>query len=261
MRKLRLWEKERKRQKNKKKTIGCELRLRRDEKRRKTQNDGIFIASSGICPTWSYHKRSQSLTLFLSTKEKLLRVFSESRHKLAIMQQLPANSTFIDSSINKSIDFISTAIHQLFQFIFCLMSIMVVGKLINFFLSKTSIAEIEEEVTVQNVKAEQENEASIEKKGVPITGWDSEPLQESSLPSHDPPSSIITSKTMKKQLRRKCMSVGPVMLTPTSQIVRTLDVEDREERYRFDILPLDAPSNANESETAENVCVPNKILY
>lgn len=179
------------------------------------------------------------------------------------MQQVPANTTltFIDSSINKSIDFITTAIYQLFQLIFCLLSIMVVGKLINFLMSKTSIVEIEEEVAEQSLKVELENVAAVEKKDVRITGWDSEPLQESPLPSHNPPSSIISSRTMKKQLRRKCMSVGPVMLTPTSQIVRTLDVEDREERYRYDILPLDAPSNSNESETAENVCVPNKILF
>lgn len=178
------------------------------------------------------------------------------------MQGTTANSTlsFIDLSINKSIDFIATTIHQLLQLIFCLVSIMVVGKIVSFFVSKTSPAENIEE----NVKAdvEPEPEKDAEKPEKEPSGWDSEPISDDPLP---PPleilSSNVTAKVMKKQFRRKCISVGPIMLTPNSksQIIRTLNVEEREERYRYDILPLDTTPK-EDATTAENVqcgeCVP-----
>lgn len=175
------------------------------------------------------------------------------------------NSTlnFIDLSINKSIDFIATTIHQLMQLIFCLLSIMVVGKLISFFVSKTALAENANETLKLEVETKKEPEEDKEKQEnvvKELSGWDSEPINDNDDPSPPPleiPSSNVTAKVMKKQFRRKCISVGPVMLTPNvnSQIIRTLNVEEREERYRYDILPLDLTSK-EDATTAENVCVP-----
>lgn len=171
------------------------------------------------------------------------------------------NSTlnFIDLSINKSIDFIATTIYQLLQLIFCLLSIIVVGKIISFFVSKTAPPENEQEnVKLESeAKTEPEIDKEPEKNAVKqLTGWDSEPINDNSPPPPlEIPSTNVTAKVMKRQFRRKCMSVGPVMLTPNSQIVRTLNVEEREERYRYDILPLDTTPK-DETTTAENVCVP-----
>lgn len=176
------------------------------------------------------------------------------------MQLEAANSTlnYIDLSINKSIDFITTTFRQLFQLIFCFLLILVVGKIINFFTLKTQHAENESNSTVkEEIDSEIEPEASNEEQKEPAkepTGWDSEPIKDSLVTALEIPSSNVTAKTMKKQFRRKCMSVGPIMLTPNSQIIRTLDYEEREERFRYDILPLD--STTIETATAENVCVP-----
>lgn len=203
---------------------------------------------------------TSSLSLFSQNCSHNFSHASLHTRKFVEMSSEATNSTldFIDLSVNKSIDFIANSIYQLLQLIFCLMSIMVVGKLINFFVSKTTPAENE----VENVKLE--SEAEIEPEVVKekqenaakeLTGWDSEPINDDPLPHplEIPPTSV-TAKVMKRQFRRKCMSVGPIMLTPNSQIVRTLNVEEREERYRYDILPLEATSQ--ETTTAENVCVP-----
>lgn len=171
------------------------------------------------------------------------------------------NSTlnFIDLSVNKSIDFIAATIYQLLQLIFCLVSIMVVGKLISYFVSKTTLAENVNENLKLEIETETEPGVEKEKQDNVVkefSGWDSEPINDDPpQPPLEIPSSNVTAKVMKKQFRRKCISVGPVMLTPNSQIIRTLNVEEREERYRYDILPLDT-SPKEDATTAENVCVP-----
>jgi hypothetical protein len=184
--------------------------------------------------------------------------------KFVEMPSEATNSTlnFIDLSVNKSIDFIANLIYQLFQLIFCLMSIMVVGKLISFFVSKTTPAENEKESVKLESEAKIEPEVVEEKQknaAKELTGWDSEPINDDPLPQ---PLEIlpsgVTAKVTKRQFRRKCMSVGPIMLTPNSQIVRTLNVEEREERYHYDILPLETTSQ--ETTTAENVCVHTFVL-
>lgn len=162
--------------------------------------------------------------------------------------------SFIDLSIHKSIDFITTTTRQLFQLIFCLVSIVVVSRLINYFVQKPPSVENKAEDLKPEGDAEKEEEVCKEEIVKETSGWESEPIQESSEPVIEVPSSNLTAKRIKKQLKRKCMSVGPIMLTPNSQIVRTLDVEEREERYRYDILPVDA--STHQTTTADNVCVP-----
>lgn len=132
-----------------------------------------------------------------------------------------------------------------------------VGKVISLFVSKTATAENENTKLKPEIEVEAEPEEAKKRLESPLkefSGWESEPISdEPPPPPLEVPSSNVTAKVMKRQFRRKCISVGPVMLTPNSQIIRTLNVEEREERYRYDILPLDTN---DETTTAENVCVP-----
>lgn len=190
-----------------------------------------------------------------------------------MQQEAAANTTlnFIDLSINKSIDFITTTFRQLFQLIFCFLLILVVGKIINFFTpNHTQHAPSNETNPLkEEIDVEIEPDVHNENKKISVkepSGWDSEPIKEPLITPLDIPSSNVTAKTMKKQFKRKCMSVGPVMLTPNSQIIRTLDCEEREERFRYDIFPLDTTTmmtttTTTESATAENVCVPCRFSY
>jgi hypothetical protein len=163
---------------------------------------------------------------------------------------------FIDLSINKSIDFITAMFSQLMQLIVCLLIIILVGKIVSTFVSKPTPADNEN--SNDSPKAEPENtieQNSIEPEEQKLSGWESEPIF--GVPFTPPleiPSSNVPAKIIKKQFKRKCLSVGPIMLTPTSQIVRTLNVEEREERYTYDIRPLEVPKD--EGESAVNVCVP-----
>lgn len=178
-----------------------------------------------------------------------------------MQQETAANLTlnFINLSINKSIDFIATTTRQLFQLIFCLVSVVVVARLINSLVLNPSSKENKTEIVKSEVDKEKEPEVCKEEVAPKeSSGWDSEPLTDHASPPIEVPSSNITAKCIKKQLKRKCMSVGPIMLTPNSQIVRTLDVEEREERYRYDILPLD--TSTQQSTKADNVCVPCGFL-
>lgn len=179
------------------------------------------------------------------------------------MHQEPSNTTlnFIDLSINKSIDFINSSVRQLAQLIFCLVFIMVVGRVINFFMIKTQLAENQPESDDKKIEPEDEPEVCTELPREIIkkeaSGWESELIVDSHTPPLELAATQVTAKTIKKQLRRKCMSVGPILLTPTSQIVRTLDAEEREERYRYDIVPLDSTAAKEAAATmADDVCVP-----
>jgi len=166
------------------------------------------------------------------------------------------NSSFIDASINQSIEFIANTLRQFFQLIFCLITLLVVGRIINFFVSKAQREENAETKAVdEEVKVESEPEVDKDQEKKPeveLTGWDSEPLQNdfAAKKSVEIRPSNVMAKSMKRQLKRKCISVGPVMLTPNSQIIRSLDADEREERYRYDILPVDS------TDVADNVCVP-----
>ncbi|CRL07600.1 CLUMA_CG020565, isoform A [Clunio marinus] len=190
-----------------------------------------------------------------------------------------ANSTFdfIDLSINKSIDFVVQTVKQIFGLIFCLVSMLLIGRILNSLLSKPveeKKIEIKEDQQQSEIKeeilknsAEVSSEVKQESPEREISGWESQPLHEPRILCHEITSSNLTAKTIKKQLKRKCMSVGPIMLSPNSQIVRTLNVEDREERYHYDILPVDTVKTV-EGEVAENVSeprstpvIPDEIIY
>lgn len=150
------------------------------------------------------------------------------------------------SSIDTALDFLSTMAHQLMQLIFCLLAVICFARFINFLIAQRPIVEAEVEkvdkkpVEVVESKVEEievkEAEAEGEKKAE-RSGWDSE----SFFDNPQQPQLEVTQKNIKQKLkipRRKCISVGPVMLTPHSQIIRKLNYEEREERYRYDILPI-----------------------
>lgn len=163
-----------------------------------------------------------------------------------LQEQANASFSFIDTSINKSIDFIADTIRQLFQLISCAVTVLVIGKLINYFLTKTTRVENGPEKLKE---VEKDNETNVaEEKSELSTDWESEPIPDSSLTQPLEKPKNLTAKTIRRNLRRKCISVGPIMLTPSSQVIRTLDVEEREERYRYVVMP--------ETTSAEHVCVP-----
>jgi hypothetical protein len=169
-----------------------------------------------------------------------------------------SNSTenFIDLSINKSIDFIASLFSQLMQLIVSFLIIISVGKIVSTFASKPTPTENGNSSESSKVEPEDAGELNnLEPAEEKLSGWESEPIPgDPFTPPLEIPSSNVSAKIIKKQFKRKCLSVGPIMLTPTSQIVRTLNVEEREERYTYDILPLEVPKDKGES--AVNVCVP-----
>lgn len=90
------------------------------------------------------------------------------------------------------------------------------------------------------------------------SGWESELLQEEpcSQPENQVQNKYLKAKTINKHLKRKCMSVGPIMLTPNSQLIRCLNADDREERYTYKtVLPCDTLI-VNASSDRVDVCVP-----
>jgi hypothetical protein len=63
-------------------------------------------------------------------------------------------------------------------------------------------------------------------------------------------------------LKRKCMSVGPILLNPNSQIVRSLNADDREERYTYNILPRETLiTTTSDSSDRVDVCVPHVTFF
>jgi hypothetical protein len=179
------------------------------------------------------------------------------------MQQSNATLTFLDTTINRSVDLISTSLNQLLQLVFCLLGVFTLARLINYFvLSKsqpetdatTEVPKEEPKVPVKaenEVPKEEEEEKEEAKPKKPETsGWESESLADAPQPQLE-----VSQKVIKHQMkipRRKCMSVGPVMLTPNSQIIRKVNVEEREERYRYDILPFNVSGSSN-NNTESNI--------
>ncbi|KAG5669700.1 hypothetical protein PVAND_017582 [Polypedilum vanderplanki] len=147
--------------------------------------------------------------------------------------------SFIDSTI----DIVSTSINQLFQLIFCLLAVATFARIVNFFfLEKSQFnSNINEQIQGNNEKViedikKEETKLNVKEIIPQSSGWESESIIESVQPQLE-----VSQKVIKQQLKipkRKCMSVGPILLTPNSQIIRKLNVEEREERYRYDILPL-----------------------
>jgi hypothetical protein len=161
-------------------------------------------------------------------------------------------------SFAESIDFIANAFQQLFQLISCLVVIIVVGKVINLFASSTPPTTTEAKSADQEVETVTEPPAVVkESEVVEAIGWASEPLQDAlEVPIvTEVRSPHVLSRSIKKQLKRKCISVGPVMLTQNHKIIRSFDAEEREERYRYDVLPLE-PSIATDIE-----CVKSNVPF
>ncbi|CAG9811274.1 unnamed protein product [Chironomus riparius] len=172
-------------------------------------------------------------------------------------QQLDGNATqnFIDTTINRSLEFVSTTINQVLELIFCLLAVITLARLVSIFYTRRpenveNEPEKVEEVTKVTEKAEVEEkieqpEPKVESKL--LSGWESESIIDVKQPQLEVPQKVI--KQQLKIPRRKCISVGPVFVTPHSQIVRNINVEEREERYRYDILPINSPE-LNQIDTA-----------
>lgn len=173
-----------------------------------------------------------------------------------------ATITTFDFYINKSIEFVSSTVAQLFHLLLGLISVILIGKFMGFLFTKDQKAEaVEAELKVEesDVKVDgkklKNDKVVIQKAVENISGWESLALSDCREIS-DKQSTHIPARKLTKSFRRKCMSVGPIILSAHSQLVRTLDEEDGEERYRYDILALEAETGA---PTAENVCVPRGI--
>lgn len=158
-------------------------------------------------------------------------------------------STLLDSTVNKSIDFVSTLTAQILQLTLCFLVIVVVCKVVNF-LSAAQVNKDDEKVVEENEQCEPKAEAEANQDPVlEKDGWDSEPLQDSNvqLCSKEVRQPSTRFKGINKHLKRKCISVGPVLLSPNAQLVRSLNADEREERYRYDILQLE-PATKIETE-------------
>lgn len=180
-------------------------------------------------------------------------------------QEVDGNATqnFIDTTINRSLEFVSTTINQVLELIFCLLAVITFVRLVSIFYTRRpeNVENVpeksEEDVKVtEKVKIEEKIEQpELKEEPKVLSGWESESIVDKQ------PQLEVPQKVIKQQLkipRRKCISVGPVLLTPNSQIIRNINVEEREERYRYDILPINSPQ-LNQIDTAIvdiiNVCV------
>lgn len=161
-------------------------------------------------------------------------------------------STLLDSTINKSIDILATLTTQVLQLIVCFLAIVVICKIVNF-LTATQVNKNDEKIVEESEQCESEPKSEAKPEQVAeVCGWSSEALPDSDvqLCSHEIRQPSTRFKAINKHLKRKCISVGPVMLlNPNSQIVRSLNADEREERYRYDILPLEP------SDRIDNECV------
>jgi len=174
-----------------------------------------------------------------------------------------ATQNFIDTTINRSLEFVSTTINQVLELIFCLLAVITLVRLFGIFYTRRpeNVENVpeksEEDVKVtEKVKIEEKIEQpELKEEPKVLSGWESESIVDKQ------PQLEVPQKVIKQQLKipkRKCISVGPVLLTPNSQIIRNINVEEREERYRYDILPINSPQ-LNQIDKAIvdiiNVCV------
>lgn len=166
---------------------------------------------------------------------------------------ISANATInVFDSIAKPID---AAFRQFLKLFVCFTVVMLIGKVINFLTKNETQDQQQDEMHAEEIETKEEQAIVArenQKKTVEpqAAGWDSEELEVNVNKS----SEIVNVSAQKiKQIRRKCISVGPVMhLTTNSQFIRTLNIEDREERYHYDILPLETSAD---TEMVEDVCV------
>lgn len=180
---------------------------------------------SSVCQFLALSFRSR-----VNRKKKLKKVFIQGEKKSSKMS---SNETFIDTSL----DWLSTMANQFMQLIFCLLAVISFARFISYMLARRPIVEVEVAVEEKPVEVIASKIEEVKKEEEKQGGWESQ----SFFDNPQKPHLEVTQKNIKQKLkipRRKCMSVGPVMLTPHSQIIRKLNVEEREERYRYDILPI-----------------------
>jgi len=155
----------------------------------------------------------------------------------------------ISGLIDESIDLIGVFVQRVVQLIFCLVSVIVIGRLAGRFSAERQAAVIEvaaaaaAEVSPPLVEVVKKKNEEVEASKVAASGWESESLDDNQSPIAPQPTPVASTKKSVKLPRRKCLSVGPVMLTPNSQVIRTILAEDREERYRYDVAPPSAEND------------------
>lgn len=187
------------------------------------------------------------------------------------MQLEATNSTsaFFELSIHKSIDYIRALISQLFQMLFIIVSVILFGRALNLLIKKPQTvaddAEVETEIDKESDEQSGEEEEEVEPANPETsaenkensvaenTGWESIPI--TSDQSVEPQNKKYPFKKANDiQYRRKAISVGPIMRCASSQVIKTLDFKDGEERYSYDLVSSDL--DASDLTSAENVCVP-----
>lgn len=191
-----------------------------------------------------------------------------------------STSTFLELSFNKSIDYIRTLISQLFQMLFIIVSVILFGRVLNLLIKKPAIAADDAEVENTNDKENEQSDddeeevvnpdTCVENKENSVaenTGWESIPIPNEK--NIEPQSEQYPFKKATAQYRRKAISVGPIMRCASSQLIKTYDFKDGEERYSYDLANLDVDSgdlvnlavDSGDQTTAENVCVPKWYFY
>lgn len=148
-------------------------------------------------------------------------------------------TAMIDSGITDLTNYIIGTLRFVVSLIMGGVVLVLLGKLINIMLTAPAVVEVVEPI-------ETKTKVVVE---VPFNDWSSE----RSVPATTALSVRKIIKEPIKGSRRKAISVGPVMLTPNSHLIRSINVEDREERFHYDIVP---PVPLDDGPVApENVCV------
>lgn len=150
--------------------------------------------------------------------------------------------------------------------LFIVVSVILVGRALNLLIKKPQTVADDAEVENENDKESEEQsdeeeevtnpDTSVENKensAVESSGWESIPITtDQSVEPLD--KKYPLKKANNAQYRRKAISVGPIMRCASSQVIKTLDFKDGEERYSYDLVNLDL--DASDLTSAENVCVP-----
>ena len=164
------------------------------------------------------------------------------------------NST--DSSSMTGITELANYIIETLRFVVSLIMggivLVLLGKLINIMLTTPAVVTIDEVTDTKSTPTDTKVQVIL--KETTIDGWSSESMSTTDLPDTTTLSVRKIVKQPIKGSRRKAISVGPVMLTPNSHLKRSINVEDREERYHYDIIPP-VPLDDVPIIVPENVCV------
>lgn len=131
--------------------------------------------------------------------------------------------------------------------------VVLLGKLISIMLTTPAVVTVDDTIDIPAANVVEKSQMKMIIKETTIDGWSSECMNVPDTTTL-PVRKIV--KQLAKGLRRKAISVGPVMLTPNSHLKRSINVEDREERYHYDIVPP-VPLDDDEplDDAPENVCV------